>query len=125
MRNHLLDELVSSHDTYSLYLPPRRNLGCAVLAAAISDYQGSNDHLHTSARKFLFPQTQEHQKHFDWAVALADGVDRTWLREALDHARIGWDITRGIAKRRNYATVPCGCWDQGQNVLDERKAANE
>lgn len=125
MKNHLLDELVSSHGLYSLYLPPRRNLGCAVLAAAITDYQSTNDQVHASARKFLFPQTWEYQKHFDWAVGLADGVDRNWLREALDKARNGWDLARGMRKRRTRTAEPSRMWAQECGIFTERKVANE
>lgn len=120
MKNQLLEELTSSHSLYSLYLPPKRNLGCAILAAAITDYQSMDDQVHASARRFLFPTCLEYQEHFDWAVALADGVNHKWLREALDESQGRWDLKRGIAQRKiessqsalPVAEAECGKWQR-------------
>lgn len=63
-----------------------------ILFAAIQDYRSGRDHEREDARKFLYPCTCEYSDHFDWAVAMTDGVDRMWLRGALDKLRIDWDV---------------------------------
>ena len=43
--------------------------------------------VHKDAERFLYPQTQEWQDHYDWAVSLADGLNPAWLRDSLDRSR--------------------------------------
>ena len=50
--------------------------------------------LHKNAKQFLYPQTPEWQEHYDWAVALADGLNPAWLRDALDKFKAKWDRQR-------------------------------
>lgn len=76
----------------------KRDLGAAILAAAIEDYLSLDDHAHWSAARFLYPQTREFQDHYDWVTAMADGVNPEWLRDALDRHRKEWDRQRFEAK---------------------------
>ncbi len=81
----------------TLYKPPQpstRNLGSAIFLAAIEDYRSICDELHESARRFLYPRTPAWQEQYDWAVALAEGLDPGWLRDALDRLRDQWDGQR-------------------------------
>jgi hypothetical protein len=93
-------ELSSSKSISSLFPLPKRNLGCAILVAAIEDYQSTDDQTHSSASLFLFPTSPEYRAHFEWVVSMADGVDRAWLRESLDRARKLWDRSRVDQKLR-------------------------
>ncbi len=74
--------------------PPKRNLGNAILLAAIEDYRSLHHEMHQSAKLFLFPKTPEWQNHFEWVVSLAEGVNPAWLRDALDRAKSKWDQQR-------------------------------
>ena len=79
------------------YLPARsrmRNLGSAIFLAAIQDYRSMDEDTHQDAKAFLYPQTAEAQDQYDWAVALADGLDPAWLRDALDRCKGKWDGQR-------------------------------
>lgn len=93
-------ELSSSRTLSNLFHLPKRNLGCAILVAAIEDYQGLEEQTHASAALFLFPSTPEYSEHFDWVVSMAHGVDLAWLRDALDQARKTWDRERTEKKLR-------------------------
>jgi hypothetical protein len=73
----------------------RYNLGAAILLAALQDYRSTDEDLHKDAERFLYPQTQESQDHYDWAVSLADGLNPAWLRDSLDRSRSKWDWQRG------------------------------
>jgi hypothetical protein len=76
-------------------LPLRqRNLGVAIVMAAIEDYCGLDEERHTHAKQFLYPQTAEWRDHYDWVVAIAEGVDAAWLRDGLDRFKHGWDAER-------------------------------
>jgi hypothetical protein len=72
----------------------KRSLGGAIFLVAIADYRGTDDQEHQSAQRFLYPQTREWRKHYDWAVELAEGINPAWLREALDSFRGKWDGER-------------------------------
>jgi len=72
----------------------RRSLGRAIFLAAIADYCSIEEQEHKSAERFLYPQTQKWQEHYDWAVALAEGVNAAWLRDALDRFKARWDWQR-------------------------------
>jgi hypothetical protein len=102
-------ELYSAGTAYQASTPRKRNLGGAIFLAAIEDYRGSNEEIHKNAEQFLYPQTPEWQDHYDWAVALADGLDPAWLRDALDRFKDKWDgqrsPRRGLMRsaRRNVA----------------------
>jgi hypothetical protein len=74
--------------------PRKRNLGGAIVLAAIEDYRGKDEQAHKDAEKFLYPQTPERQEHYDWAVALVEGVNPAWLRDALDRFKAKWDWQR-------------------------------
>jgi hypothetical protein len=86
--------LSSSYTLDGLLRSPKRNLGCSILVTAIEDYMGLDEQAHASAAKFLFPSTAAYQEHYDWVVSMADGVNRIWLRGALDRARAAWDKER-------------------------------
>ena len=73
----------------------RYNLGAAILLVAVQDYRSLNEDAHKDAERFLFPQTQEYQDHYDWVVSLADGLNPAWLRDSLDRSRSKWDWQRG------------------------------
>jgi hypothetical protein len=74
--------------------PPKRNLGNAILLAAIEDYRSLHPELHQSAKLFLFPPTAEWQNHFEWVISMTSGVNPAWLRDALDRAKSKWDKQR-------------------------------
>ncbi len=80
--------------------PFKRNLGSAILEIAINDYRNPRLEVHSHARDFLFPQTEEARNHFGWVVALAPGVDEGWLRDMLDSRRARWDAQRERLRRR-------------------------
>ena len=73
----------------------RYNLGAAILLAALHDYRSLDEDRHKDAERFLYPQTQESQDHYDWVVSLADGLNPAWLRDSLDRSRSKWDWQRG------------------------------
>lgn len=87
-------------DIYSmtiLYQPSQsrlRNLGSAIFLAAIEDYGSMDETVHRDAKRFLYPRTAEQQDHYDWAVALAEGLNPGWLRDALDTFKAKWDRQR-------------------------------
>jgi hypothetical protein len=72
----------------------RRSLGGAIFLAAIDDYRSADEQEHKSAERFLYPRTPEWQEHYDWAVALTEGLNPAWLREQLDRSRRKWDRER-------------------------------
>ena len=74
--------------------PRKRNLGGAIVLAAIEDYRSMDEQAHKDAEQFLYPKTPERQEHYDWAVALAEGVNPAWLRDALDRFKANWDWQR-------------------------------
>jgi hypothetical protein len=81
----------------ALYETPKwrtRQLGGAILMAAIADYRSSDELAHQDAAQFLYPQTRACKAHYDWVVAMTDGVDAAWLRDALDRSRFKWDAQR-------------------------------
>jgi hypothetical protein len=82
----------SSSDPVST--PEKRNLGGAIVLAAIGDYRSMDEQAHKDAEEFLYPKTPEWQDHYDWAVALAEGVNPAWLRDALDRFKAKWDWQR-------------------------------
>jgi hypothetical protein len=89
------------HATGALYesaTPPVRNLGDAILLAAIDDYRSRDEEAHEDARRFLYPQTAEWQEQYEWAVALAVGLNAAWLRDALDRVRAKWDLQRAARR---------------------------
>lgn len=73
-----------------------RNLGSAVLIAAIQDYRSRDIEVHRSAVRFLYPETEQERRHFDWAVRMADDLNQAWFREALDKSRLKWDAQRRV-----------------------------
>ena len=106
--------MVGTHPKPSLM--KKRSLGGAIFLTAIADYRGLDEQEHKSAKQFLYPQTREWQKHYDWVVELAEELNPAWLREALDRFRGKWDGQRAerIARetrrnRRNNADAErCG-----------------
>jgi hypothetical protein len=88
-------ELIAISPAYQPVRPRTRNLGAAILLAAVQDYRRLNEEAHNDAERFLYPQTQESQDHYDWVVSLADGVNPVWLRDSLDRSRSKWDWQRG------------------------------
>lgn len=96
---HVL-QLSSSKSLSQLLSAPRRNLGCAVIAAAIGDYMSCEEDVHQSASRFLYPASDDYRERYSWAVSLATGVDPAWLREALDRAKPTWDQQRFLLQVR-------------------------
>ena len=88
-------ELVTISPTYQPARPRTRNLGAAILLAAVQDYRGMDEERHQDAERFLYPQTLDSQDHYDWVVSLADGLNPAWLRDSLDRSRSKWDWQRG------------------------------
>lgn len=88
-------ELVTISPTYQPVRPRTRNLGAAILLAAVQDYRCMDEDRHKDAERFLYPQTPESQDHYDWVVSLADGLNPAWLRDSLDRSRNKWDWQRG------------------------------
>jgi hypothetical protein len=74
--------------------PCKRNLGGAIVLAAIRDYRSRKPKVHADARDFLYPRTAARRSHFAWVMTLAPSVDPGWLREALDRRRGKWDQQR-------------------------------
>ena len=87
-------ELFSDSSMYRPVTPQKRNLGNAILLAAIEDYRSSDHEAHNHARQFLYPQTAEWRDHLDWVVSMADGLNPAWLRDVLDRSRSKWDEQR-------------------------------
>ncbi len=54
-------ELVTISPTYQPVRPRTRNLGAAILLAAVQDYRSLDEDVHKDAERFLYPQTQESQ----------------------------------------------------------------
>ena len=75
-----------------------RNLGGAIFQVAIRDYRSMNEDKHQDAKQFLYPRTPEAQAQYDWAVALTDGLDPAWLRDALDRFKDNWDGQRSARR---------------------------
>ncbi|MEA2257376.1 MAG: hypothetical protein QOJ51_201 [Acidobacteriaceae bacterium] len=88
-------EMVTISPTYQPAKPRTRNLGAAILLAAVQDYRGMDEERHKDAERFLYPQTLDSQDHYDWVVSLADELNPAWLRDALDRSRSRWDWQRG------------------------------
>ena len=88
-------ELATISPTYQPVRPRTRNLGAAILLAAVQDYRCLNEEAHKDAERFLYPQTPESQDHYDWVVSMADGLNPAWLRDSLDRSRNKWDWQRG------------------------------
>lgn len=91
-------ELSSSAPLSSLLSPPKRNLGCGILIAAIEDYLSLDDQTQSSSAHFLFPTVPEYRERYEWVISMAPGVNPAWLRDALDHARPNWDRQRAERK---------------------------
>ena len=87
-------ELVSISPAYQPVKPRTRNLGAGILLAAVQDYRSLDEDVHRDAERFLYPQTQDYQQHYDWVVSLADGLNPAWLRDSLDRCRSKWDWQR-------------------------------
>lgn len=81
----------------------QRNLGSAIFLVALVDYHSLQAEVHESAAKFLYPKTSEWQTHYDWAVALAGGLNPAWLRDVLDRCKAKWDVQRSA---RMHFTKP-------------------
>ena len=95
----------------------RYNLGAAILLAAVLDYRSLNEDVHRDAERFLYPQTQASQDHYDWVVSMADGLNPTWLRDSLDRSRSKWDWQRGariIVTGRRRSTGRRGKGDEAR-----------
>jgi hypothetical protein len=88
-------ELVTTGPAYQPARPHMRNLGAAILLAAVLDYRGMDEELHKDAEGFLYPQTPESRGHYDWVVSLDEGLNAAWLRDLLDRSRNKWDWQRG------------------------------
>lgn len=76
-----------------------RSLGSAIILAAVKDYHSLQKEVHESAANFLYPRTHEWQSQYDWAVALAEGLNPAWLRDALDRSKATWDVQRSARMR--------------------------
>ena len=95
----VMPELYSTGPAYPPTQPKMRNLGSAILLAAIADYRSLDQEAHEHAELFLYPQTQDWQDHYDWAVSLLEGVNPEWLRDSLDQSRLKWDAERSARMR--------------------------
>ena len=73
---------------------PGRNLGLAILLAAIADYRCATPKLHDGAEAFLYPRTAEDRAQFEWVMGMLPSVNAAWLRQSLDCYRIKWDGQR-------------------------------
>ena len=87
-------ELFSDRSMYQPVTPQKRNLGHAILLAAIEDYRCTDPETHRNAKLFLYPQTAEWRDHYDWVVSLAEGWNPAWVRDVLDRSRAKWDEER-------------------------------
>jgi uncharacterized protein YdaU (DUF1376 family) len=92
------EELSSTNSVYQTTTARKRSLGAAILLAAIDDYRSTDDLRHKDAGEFLYPQTFEGQKQYNWAVGLTEGLNPTWLRDALDRCKRKWDRQRAERK---------------------------
>jgi hypothetical protein len=92
------EELCSTSSIYQPTTAKKRNLGGAILLAAIDDYRSTDDLRHKDAEGFLYPQTLEEPDHYNWAVGLAEGLNPAWLRDALDRRKRKWDRQRAERK---------------------------
>jgi hypothetical protein len=102
----LSTEIHSMAALYKAPSPQKFNLGGAILLAAIADYRCMNEAVHRDAALFLYPQTPERQNHYEWVVAMAEGTNAAWLRDALDRSRPQWDrerFDRTVVNRRSVA----------------------
>jgi len=95
-------ELVTKSPAYQPATSRMRNLGSAILLAAVQDYRCMDEDRHKDAELFLYPLTRESRAHYDWVVSLDDGLNAAWLRDLLDQSRNKWDWQRGA---RISATV--------------------
>jgi hypothetical protein len=87
-------ELLTITPAYQQVRPRMRNLGAAILLAAVQDYRCMDEDRHKDAEWFLYPQTPEAQTHYHWVVSLDDGLNPAWLRDMLDRSRSKWDWQR-------------------------------
>jgi hypothetical protein len=87
-------DIYSTGPIYQPSKPRTRNLGGAIFLAAIKDYGSLDEEVHENAKQFLYPRTSEWEDHYDWAVALAEGLNPAWLRDALDRFKAKWDRQR-------------------------------
>jgi hypothetical protein len=76
-----------------------RNLGAAILLAAVLDYRSLDEEWHTDAERFLYPLTPESRAHYDWVISLEDGLNAKWVRNMLDRSRTRWDGQRNARVR--------------------------
>ena len=88
-------DVVTISPAYQPARPRTRNLGSAILLAAVQDYRCMDEDRHKDAERFLYPLTPESQAHYDWVVSLDDGLNPAWLRDLLDRSRNKWDWQRG------------------------------
>lgn len=109
------------HGVHKPAQPRKRNLGAAILLAAIKDYRSMHDEIHESAEQFLYPQTPEWQDHYDWAVGLAEGLNPAWLRDALDRFRDKWDAKRSA--RTRFIKPPRQARKRRGTVYDTQKCS--
>jgi hypothetical protein len=100
-------ELFSTGIAYQRRQPRMRNLGGAIFWTAILDYRSLDQEAHEDAAKFLYPKTAEWQGQFDWALALTDGMNSDWLRDALDRFKSQWDRQRALRKGGRYERRKC------------------
>ena len=97
MNDEMQLEEMDFYSTGTAYQPAtarKRNLGGAILLAAIQDYRGKHADAHRDAKAFLYPRTPERQDHYDWVAGLTEGLDPAWLRNALDRFKPRWDKQR-------------------------------
>ena len=87
----LAETEIDGGDDYRPSQPKKRSLGGAIFLVAIEDYRSPDEQEHKSAEQFLYPRTRQWQEHYDWAVALTEGLNPAWLRDALDRSRRKWD----------------------------------
>lgn len=90
-------------------LARKRDLGGAILLAAIDDYRSMDEEVHLDAKRFLYPQTADWRDQYEWAVGLTEGVNAAWLRDALDRLKPRWDADRfdRMVARRGQRCVVC------------------
>ena len=86
-----------------------RNLGGAIVLAAIQDYRSLDDKAHKDAERFLYPKTPKLQRHYDWAVALAGGVNPVWCEMRWTHkARWKWQRFDKVVRARRQRAAGKG-----------------
>jgi hypothetical protein len=91
--------LVTLSPSYQPAVPRMRNLGAAILLAAVLDYRSLDEERHEDAKRFLYPLTPELRAHYDWVVSLEDGLNARWVRDMLDESRNKWDWQRSARIR--------------------------